>query len=202
MGKFIKLSTYIKAIVFVLLFSPQALAMTTNATIYTNTFMTKHVNTMIDNIDKTMTIGLTTTWIGLQTVDLLQSTDLVGYFKKGYYEKNPIYGLHPSYLTYDLLMPIVTGMTLGAGLAMPWYIKYPILGYGIYTEAAAIIGNAELGLTPLLAAVPTMILGIGIGILAGVISYYIVKEVITYFNNHQPAPFVSRPWPLKGETRP
>lgn len=197
MNNLIKLSTYIKAIVFVLLFSPQALAMTTNSTVYTNTFTPKHVHKQ--NADLA-TGALQAIYLGFGATDLLTSLNL----SKTGGEINPILGPKPSILTYSLVLPATFGATTGLAAALNTRDRNTVLFFAGFGEVYSVIANLEGGLGPLLVALPTVFLGVGIGIMAGVITYYIAKEILTYFHyyDYQPVPFVSRPWPLKGETRP
>ena len=194
MNNLIKLTTYIKAIVFVLLFSPPVLAMETQTNVYSNVFTHKHVQKQ----DTDLATGtLQTIYLGFGATDLLTSLNLsrIGG------EINPILGPKPSILTYSLVLPAAFGATTGLAAALNTRDRNTVLFFAGFGEVYSVIANLEGGLSPILVALPTVFIGVGIGILAGGVTYYIAKEILTYFHyyDYQPAPFVSRPWPLKGE---
>ena len=194
MNNTLKISTYIKAIVFVLLFSPPTLAMQTQTNVYSNVYTPKHVHKQ--NADLA-TGAIQTIYLGFGATDLLTSLNLS--MTGG--EINPILGPKPSIMTYSLVLPVAFGATTGLAAALNTRDRNTVLFFAGFGEVYSVIANLEGGLSPLLVALPTVFLGVGIGILAGVVTYYIVKEILTYFHyyDYQPAPFVSRPWPLKGE---
>lgn len=140
-------------------------------------------------------------YLGFGMTDLLTSFGIALHAVPHIYEINPILGTHPAILTYSLTLPFAFGVTSGFAAALNGRDRAIVLFLGGVGEVYSLIGNLSSGLSPLLYAIPTFLIGVGVGIVAGIFVYYIAHAVLEHYHyyDYQPAPFVSRLWPLKGE---
>lgn len=140
-------------------------------------------------------------YLGFGMTDLLTSFGIALHAVPHIYEINPILGTHPAILTYSLTLPFAFGVTSGIAAALNGRDRAIVLFLGGFGETYSLIGNLSSGLSPLFYAIPTFLIGVGVGIAAGILVYYIARAVLKHYHyyDYQPAPFVSRPWPLKGE---
>ena len=144
--------------------------------------------------------GIWMYWMGMGTVDILTSLQIAehpGILS----EINPVLGPHPSILSYDTVLPAVAGLGTGVGLALNKRDRgtlWMLAGFGEMTFS--VIPNLDASLLPSLFALPTLFVGIGVAIVAGVVSYYIAHWALSElgYYQHPPRAFVSRIQHLKG----
>ncbi len=140
-------------------------------------------------------------YLSFGSADLMTSLGIALHTVPHIYEVNPILGAHPAILTYSLALPFAFGVTSGIAAALNPRDRAIVLFFGSVGEVYSFIGNLSSGLSPVLYALPSVLIGVGVGILAGIALYYIAHSVLEHYHyyDHQPVPFVSRAWPLKGE---
>lgn len=157
------------------------------------------------NLDSVLTEDIALTgiwmyWMGMGTLDILTSLQIAehpGILS----EINPVLGPHPSILSYDTVLPAVAGLGTGVGLALnprDRGILWMLAGFAEMTFS--VIPNLDAGLLPSLFALPTLFIGVGVAIVAGVVSYYIAHWALSElgYYQHPPKPFASKAKALKG----
>jgi len=146
--------------------------------------------------------ALTALYLGFGSVDLLSSLN-IALRPLSESELNPLLGAHPSVFSYAMYLPFAFGASIGIAKALYPRDRNTLLLLASTVEVDSVITNLSAGLTPILYALPTILVGVGVGIITGIVCYYIAHEVLKElgYYNHPPKPFASRPWPLKGESR-